>query len=429
MRALSVLAMLLVALAGSGLPVRASTNSLALSATYNTSAIVNFKKARLVVDSTATVRNPTGVAVSQLTFNLAPLAIGSAVVSAVSVDGQAAPSHVDDMSITVDLATPLELGQVRVRIAYRASLAPSPLDTMNGYFRKSGNVVSVARWIPWLSRPVAFSRPTMGNPFVTANASRVKVRLSSDRVLTFATSGQLVWRSANGLRHTYVAYNVRDFNFAAAPDYQQTSVQVGATTITLYYRQLRPAKMIKWAQSAFAYYRDRVGEYPWPTLTIAETESIRGLESPAHVWIPRTTASGNIPYLVSHEVAHQWFYGTVGSDQPAEPFADEAPTELLTRLVTQTLRASTCPPAPLDGSVYDYEQDCYFETIYIQGAGYLNDYRLAVGEEAFWRGIRDYYDAYWFGMGGTRQLLAALDAASGRDTTLHRERFPSLYGP
>jgi hypothetical protein len=41
--------------------------------------------------------------------------------------------------------------------------------------------------------------------------------------------------------------------------------------------------------------------------------------------------------------------------------------------------------------------------------------------------MRQFYDMYRFGIGGTRRFLDTLDAASGYDSELHARRFPSLY--
>jgi aminopeptidase N len=50
-----------------------------------------------------------------------------------------------------------------------------------------------------------------------------------------------------------------------------------------------------------------------------------------------------------------------------------------------------------------------------------------VGDNQFWQGVRDYYEQYRFGLGGTRQLLDALDAAAGGAGGGHAKRFPRYY--
>jgi hypothetical protein len=51
-----------------------------------------------------------------------------------------------------------------------------------------------------------------------------------------------------------------------------------------------------------------------------------------------------------------------------------------------------------------------------------------MGTDRFWTALRDYVEANRFGLGGTRQLLEALRAASPVDLTpTLRARFPDLY--
>ncbi len=81
-------------------------------------------------------------------------------------------------------------------------------------------------------------------------------------------------------------------------------------------------------------------------------------------------------------------------------------------------------PDFLDKTIYDIG-DCYPWVVYVQGNLWLRDFRDRVGSATFWRGVANYYAEYKFGMGGTRQLLDALDAAAGKPQ-LH-DRFPRLY--
>ena len=63
----------------------------------------------------------------------------------------------------------------------------------------------------------------------------------------------------------------------------------------------------------------------------------------------------------------------------------------------------------------DYSQACYYEIVYIQGGNVLDDLREAMGTDRFWAALHDYVEAHRDGLGGTRQLLEALRAASPVD--------------
>ena len=81
--------------------------------------------------------------------------------------------------------------------------------------------------------------------------------------------------------------------------------------------------------------------------------------------------SANLTYLVTHEIAHQWFYGIVGNDQAREPFADEAPTDFVARDILGMRRSSRCSTTNLDRTIYRYSSPCYYEVVYIQGGNLL----------------------------------------------------------
>ncbi len=140
------------------------------------------------------------------------------------------------------------------------------------------------------------------------------------------------------------------------------------------------------------------------------------MESPGLIWIPTGVAATNLRYLVAHEAAHQWFYGIVGNDQAREPFADEAAADFVARYVLSQRRASRCPTARLDRSIYAYTAACYYETVYIGGGNLLDDDPAADGEcDAFWTALRGYIASHRNGIATTRSLLDALDAATPLD--------------
>ena len=153
-----------------------------------------------------------------------------------------------------------------------------------------------------------------------------------------------------------------------------------------------------------------------------------GMESPRLVWIPTGTPSANLRYLVTHETAHQWFYGLVGNDQARQPFADEAAADAVARTILGMHRSSRCSTARLD--LLDLRLR---RRLLLRG-------HLHPGREPARHGPRpDGHDRVVGGAQGvrrgepvrastTRTLLDALDAATPLDLQpTFRARFPSLY--
>ena len=401
-------------------------NSLGLDATYDVSATVRWKQGKLVVSSTATITNATGQEVPGFTFNLVPARIGKIVLGQVLVDGAAAVAQRDDQNVIIDLAEPLQPGaETTVTIDYTATFATRARGKRY-LFEKRRGVVTAYRWIPWLSRRYTFQTPANGEPLVTQVTREVSVKLASDNPkVEFAASGQLV--ASDGGVEQYVARDVRDFNFTASPRYTVTSETHRGVQFDYYTDALSHAGLANLTRTAFDRYTDMVGAYPYSRLVIAETANGEAMESPGMIWIPRTTTAADRRFLVRHEIAHQWFYAVVGNDQASDPFADEAMTELLTRTIIG-FRASRCSESTLDRSVYQYSKACYYEIVYVQGSLYLNGYRERVGDEAFWAGVRLYYERYGLRMGGTLELFETLDEVAPEGAGGgHEERFPSLF--
>lgn len=413
-------------LIGSAVPTLAAPNSLPLKATYRASAFIHWTDATLTVSSSATVTNTTKQAVAALTFNLVPLQTGDAHVSKVTAGGAPAKFSAGGQSLIVTLPAKLRPGvKTRVTIKYEARFNAAPSGSHKSLFIQKNGIVAAYRWIPWLSRAQRFNAPNFGETWVTAVSPKVTVTLNGDTHLRYATNGTRIVHDGN--RQTYVARDVRDFNFAASADYQVTSSTHNGVAVTIFSTTQPAAALEKWTIAALDRFGTKIGGYPYPRLTVAETPAGSGMESPGMTWISSTEPKSNLAYLSVHEVAHQWFYGAVGNNQAFQPFLDEGVSDFLTRDMLDRFRKSRCTKARLDGPVYDYSAKCYNEVIYVQSALYVNKYREQVGDGKFWAGMSDFYRDYKFELSNTRAFWDTLDHATGYDSRDHAARFPSLY--
>ena len=408
-------------------PGSVDRTSIDLTAEYDVALSLSFGSRAFNVDSIMTVRNDSDAPIDRIELNTIAARLGGMKLGAVTVAGAAVKATVDDQTIIVPLGGILGVGQsVQVKVRYASTLR-STISGSTWMFTRANGIVDAYRWIPWVSRRIAFDRPNHGDPFMTPVTPRVRVAITSDRALVFATTGARV--ASSGLRQTFEARNVRDFVFAAAPDYKSTSSTVGDTVIRVYYRPGAPASgILSAAKHAIASMEPLVGQYPYPTYNLAQTAGGYGMEGPGITWIPTGVGTTNLSYLVHHETGHQWFYGIVGSDQANEPFTDEAVTDFLARNVLGQRRASRCSTARLDLSIYKYSSGCYYEIIYIQGGNFLDDLRKKMGNTAFWGGLRAYLAENRFKLAPTKTLLDTLDANTPLNLVPRYEpRFPRLY--
>ncbi len=409
-------------------PGTVNRTSLAVQAAYDVRLRLWFATRRLAANETITFTNRSGGPIDRLELNAVLARLGRLHVSAASVDGAAVTPRVSDQTLTVPLGGVLPDGaSATIRLAFSARFGTG-LAGSQWLFTAAGGALAAYRWLPWVSRAHPFDRPNHGDPFVTASSPSVRLTVTTDRAAGIATNLHPTWASADGRSRTFAGANVRDLTFVADPLARTRETQIGGVRVLVQARTAAARTRLR-SQAARALSRLEavLGPYPWPTLTVAETRGGYGMESPGAIWIPAGTAAANLPWLVAHEIAHQWFYGVVGNDQATQPFADEAPADFLARYATGTFRGSRCPAAPLDRTIYRYSRACYFEVIYVQGGRLLDDVRHRVGSAAFFGALRGYLGAHRFGLGSTRALIAALDAVDPRDlAAAWRSRFPQL---
>jgi hypothetical protein len=300
-------------------------------------------------------------------------------------------------------------------------------------FSRSDGTLALYRWIPWISAKEPFARPNAGDPFVTASSPQVDVELLTDKAMVLAAPAARVdsFAAGRGSAWAFTVYDVRDVALVLAPDFHVARGEAAGIPIRAYTRPGGPSGKELVAMAARAMTKEAAlldVAFPAAVLTVVATEGGVNLESTGQIWVPRSLDSRNREYAVYHGVGQQWFYGLVGNDQRNDPFADEAPADLLARTVLDTFRASNCARAALDRTIAGYSRSCYPEVVRVQGGALLDEIRSRIGSRRFWTALGAYLEANRFGLGSTRMLLEALRSATDVNLLpLLRARFPSLY--
>jgi hypothetical protein len=411
------------------IPGTVNRTSLAVRAEYDVDASLTVATRSLRGRVTITARNDSGAGIDRLELNTVMGPLGALRLGAVTVDGAPVAARLDDQTILVPLGGVLPATATAVLVVPFSATLRSTTSGSNWLFTRANGIVDLNRWIPWISRRTPFARPNHGDPFVTPVSPRVTLRLRTSVRLRVASTGERTSTSADGLDMTIKAFNVRDLVVSAAADYRVSQVWVGDTAVRVQARPGFPASAVmRAATNAVRKLEARLGPYPYRILTVAQTAGGYGMEGPGVAWIPTGVGTANLTYLVTHEIAHQWFYGIVGNDQAREPFADEAPADFVARDILGMRRASRCSAADLDRTIYQYSSACYYEVVYIQGGNLLAAARTRMGSARFWTAIRGYLVDHRWGLVHTRTLLDALDDATTLDLgAWWGHRFPHLY--
>lgn len=414
------------------IPGSVNRSSLEISATYHVNALITVGSGELEVTTRILATNESGDGIDRLELNTIAARLGRIRASA-TVDDVAVKVAVKDQTLLVPLGGVLPSGaSATVSVTYRATLRSGVLDG-DWMFTRNGGTLALYRWIPWVSRAMPFDRPNNGEPFLTVSSPRVDLEILTDERMTLAAPSVHVdeFVAGTGNYWSFGLDNVRDVSIVLAPTFRVATGKADGIPIRAFTRPggLSGSQLVQQAASAISSQSDLLGvAYPWTTLTVVETPGGVGIEAPGIIWVPDRLDLRNRTYALAQGVAHQWFEELVGNDQRNEPFAGEAPADLLARTTLGTLRATRCPRAALDESIGAYSKTCYYEVVLVQGGLFLDDLRKRMGSTAFWTAMRSYLEAHRNGLGGTRQLLDSLQAGSSVDLmSLIRPRFPALY--
>jgi hypothetical protein len=354
-------------------------------------------------------------------------------IGEVRVDGRRVAVHYPNRA---DMLVPLGAGlapgaSTVIDVDFVLEPTRSLRSSLHESLSHGGGLIRVSDWFPVVSDGHGLRSP--GDSQVTAAARRITLDLRLDRRLDVAAPGTPVRQGPR--RHVYTIRNARDYAFVVAPRFRTRTARTddGIRVEVMATDDGQADEALRAARAALERYEDAFGPYPWRRLVIAPTTSLLGgdeypgiafigqawLRGPES-WEMRALRRGRpdrwfgVRYVVSHEVAHQWFYATVGNDQMREPWLDEALAEFASHHAFRPDLLTSCAARPVSWAVTDFRdrrsaRGClgYTETIYRGGAVMVDGVRRLLGDRAFFAAMRDYVRAHRFAIATAEDLIGA----------------------
>ncbi len=285
-----------------------------------------------------------------------------------------------------------------------------------------------------------------GDPFVSECAD-YDVTLTVPASYTVA--GAVLNEEGGGKRvFTLKAENVRDVAFVLGEHLDRVDATACGIPVTYYYiEDESPEKTLRAACDSLACFHETFGAYAYPAYTVVQTDfPYGGMEYPMLSMISSSLQTEQIPAVVAHETAHQWWYAMVGSNQFEEAWQDEGLAEWSAAYFLkcnplygdyrETVAASersyraffsvsaqikgeadTRMSRPLTAYTGLYE---YRNVAYDKGVILFDRIMDVAGEKTLIKGLRNYVAKYGGKIAEAGDLVSCLDAAGAHAEELVR---------
>lgn len=370
-------------------------------------------------------------------FNLWPNAeefeSGGIEVRQVMVDGKAADFTVKDTALRISGIEIQKEQEAKVEMEFVVMI---PEET--GRFGWSDRQVSLGNWFPVLA--VKDAKGWHTPPYFSGGESFYSVTSSFDvtfdlpeKLKVIAPGERTTEQKEAGRRlHRFQANQIRDFAAVFHTDLQVAEQEIGEVTMRLHYlegEEEKAERMMNAATTALDTYTRSIGPYAWKELDIVsvafDPSFNGGMEYPQLVLVntPYLDSEEELEGTVMHEIAHQWFYATVGNDSYEEPWLDESFAtfvSLATLYATSDIEWEESDECdfPITSSVADFEREapeCYEPTVYVKGARMLGDLQKELGEKVFQEGLANYYQEFTFKIATTADFIRIMEEVSGKN--------------
>jgi hypothetical protein len=383
---------------------------------YTLYALLDYYGNQLAVDETVVYTNQTGVALNELVMAVEPMHRGGFSMEHILLDGNPLNYDLTDHRLTVYLPQALQPNtQVTLAMRFRISIPAKVKDNPYGY---DVDQVNLTEWypfvVPYIGGWVLHDDYYLGEHLVYDAADfDVNVKVTEGNIV-FAASGV---EESNGEWTRYRLYGARTFALSASDQFRVVDATAGGAQIRSYYYagyEDEGLAILNAAVRAVDLYSSKFASYPYGSLSIVQADLNDGQEYDGLVFLATKfyneyngSARSNLVTIGVHEIAHQWWFGLVGSDQAIEPWLDEALCVYSEAVFYKYIYPNSLdwwwqfrvnyfgPSGWVDTSVYEAPTfRAYVNAAYLNGANFLEVLNYRMGDDAFYAFLQDYASRY-----------------------------------
>lgn len=378
--------------------------------------------------------------------------IGYQHIVSLTQNGQATKFSTNGTILEVNLPQPIFPGKQAVFEMKFESQVPIQI-RRSGRDNKEGIAYSMTQWYPkiaeydhqgwhpyqyvarefhgvWGDFDVSItidSEFTLAGSGVLQNANEIGHGYESPGIKPKKTKGDLTWH--------FVATNVHDFAWTADKEYTHKKAQVpNGPELHFFYQPGERTtenwtKLVDYSVKHFEFMNKQFGVYPYSTYSIIQGGD-GGMEYPMCTLITGERSLGSLVGVMAHEAAHSWFQGVLASNEALYPWMDEGFTDFASDESMARLFPNSEPhkgsyenyfklvelnlQEPLGQHSDHYNTNtAYGIAAYSMGSMFLNQLKYLMGDDAFYKGMRKYFNTWKFKHPEPNDFLRIMEKESG----------------
>ncbi len=395
---------------------------------YTLFALLDYYGHQLGVDETVRYTNQTGVILNEIVMAAEPNLHGGFSIENIMLDGNLLNYNLSGHWLSVALPQPLAPGaQITLTMRFRIDIPAKIKDKPYGY---DVDQVNLTDWYPFI---VPFNNgwilhdPSYLGEYLVYDSADFEVNVKTTQTgIVFATSGV---EEPNGEWTRYRVNGARTFAISASDQFQYVDAVAGGAQIRSYYYpgyDYQAASILNAAVREIGLFEVKFGPFPYGSLNIVQADLNDGQEYDGLVFLAtkfyneyNNSARSNLISIGVHEIAHQWWFGLVGSDQAMEPWLDEALSVYSEAIFYQYIYPNSYdwwwnfrvnyfgPSGYVDTNVYESGSfRGYVNAAYLNGANFLEALNYRMGDVDFFRFLQDYSSRYGHGRATAHDFFA-----------------------
>ena len=407
---------------------------------YTLRAELDFAKHYLSVEEEILYINQTGIALDNLVLVVDQNRRSDCFyLESLKINGVQIESSLKSSRLEIPLDPKLAPNEgLSIEIIYALDIPAKRSDEVFGYLISQINTVD---WYPFIAPYSAekgwlFYTPSGVGEHLVYEISDFDVSLKVSDNLVVAASSEGEERDDGWVEYEHHA--ARAFVFSVGSNLSsQVETSENARVTSFYYPEYEEesAALLEASVQAIDVFSERYSPFPYESLSIVQTELNNGMEYDGLVFMGRAfydeyngTIKNNLIMLGVHEIAHQWWFGSVGNDNALEPWVDEALALYSERIFYESIYPYPVgwwwhfrvdwfkPKGWVNASIYDaLDFRAYTNAVYYRGGYFLEDLRERIGVKAFNAFLQDYAQSYAGKIATSDDFFIVLDRNTDKD--------------